>query len=366
LKGSIIVFGMSILLILLMESFLRIFYPQNLKGRKIIGASFSNENDLIGLKYSPGSKWEFSHPEYKVIYEINEYGFRDKKHHPIPKPEGITRILLLGDSFTFGQGVSYEQTWPVLIESWLESNGNSHIDIVKAASQGLDTRSEYILMKRLVDFFDCNIVVIVFLINDLYTNSFQGIDDTDFASLATTSGRIVLRDYNIQDKETQQSFIRNKQRSIFHSLNLAKRLAISNDNLFCKLYLLSIRAEYLTFPLEEIPKKNLKITESLFNKIASYCHSIDKKLIVLSLPQQFQYLYLKNSLNIPHIDVNFYDSHFYDIAVQNDFIWINTLDHFNNLNTDEKLFYRLDGHFSPEGSKVVAEIFMKNILPLVH
>lgn len=367
LKGLIIVFGISILLILLMEFFLRIFYPQNLSGRKIVGDSFSNENDLIGIRYSPGSKWIFSHPEYNVIYEINEYGFRDKKHHLIPKPEGAIRILLLGDSFTFGQGVSYEQTWPVLVESWLGTNGNSQIDIVKAGLQGLDTRSEYILMKRLLDFFDCDIVVIVFLINDLYTNSFQGIDDIEYTSLATTSGKIVSRDNNnFQHKETQRIFIRNEQRPVFHSLNFVRRLAISNEYLYCKLYLLSIRGEYLIFPLKGIPKKKLKITELLFKKIASYCHSLDKKLIVLSLPQQFQYLYLKNSLNVPRIDVNFYDSHFYDIAVQNDFIWIITLDDFNNINTDKKLFYRFDGHLSQEGSKVVAEVFIKDILPLFH
>lgn len=223
-------------------------------------------------------------------------------------------------------------------------------------------------MKRLIDSFDCDIVVIVFLINDLYTNSCEGIDEIKCTSLiGTNSGKdVYTKNNNSRLKKFQRIFIRNKRRNTFHLLTFAKRLAISNEYIYCKRWLMSAREKYFTFPLVKIPKEKLKITELLFKKMASYCHSLNKQLIVFSLPQQFQYLYVKNSMNVPNIDVNFYDSYFYNIAEQNDFIWIKILDDFSNTNTDKKLFYRLDGHLTPEGSKVVADIFIKDVQPLLN
>jgi hypothetical protein len=45
-------------------------------------------------------------------------------------------MLLLGDSFTFGQAVDYDQTWPVLVERELDRRG-PQVDRVKAGVQAV-------------------------------------------------------------------------------------------------------------------------------------------------------------------------------------------------------------------------------------
>ena len=64
---------------------------------------------ILGIRYAPGAHWRFTHPEYSVEYAINAHGFRNAKEPIIPKPKETTRVLLLGDSFTFGQGANHEE-----------------------------------------------------------------------------------------------------------------------------------------------------------------------------------------------------------------------------------------------------------------
>lgn len=53
-----------------------------------------------------------SYQQQEFDYEIrtNSLGFRDIEH-PLTKPPGELRIMAIGDSFTEGQGASFEQTW---------------------------------------------------------------------------------------------------------------------------------------------------------------------------------------------------------------------------------------------------------------
>lgn len=53
--------------------------------------------------------------DFSVIYEINSLGYRDKEY-TLDKPPGKKRILVFGDSFTFGEGVPYGERFTDLVE----------------------------------------------------------------------------------------------------------------------------------------------------------------------------------------------------------------------------------------------------------
>jgi len=58
--------------------------------------------------------------EYSVIYRINARGWRDREREYAGAP-GTTRVLALGDSFTFGSGVPYGARFTDVAESRLRN-----------------------------------------------------------------------------------------------------------------------------------------------------------------------------------------------------------------------------------------------------
>jgi lysophospholipase L1-like esterase len=364
LVNALIILGITILIILVLEIFLRLFFPQNLYAERITGETFSYMDEMLGMQYTPRARWQFFHPEYVAEYAINEHGFRDARNYSTPKPEDNVRVLLLGDSFTFGQGVNYDQAWPVKTEKMLINQGNNSVELVKAGVQGMDSRSEFILLKRLLEKYQIDVVVVGFLINDLYTNSLYGIEESKDDELID-KGRRLEEEWS---QTSKQVFMKGSLESEFHLLTLAKRMVISIDEVYCRLYIAAPnRGGWLNKELPKEAVEKLKVTEVIFQEMARYLNSLGKKLIVVSIPQQFQVLYYEDSQKSPSIDVELYDRHFTQFAERNHFTWITTLDNFARFNQDKsKLFYRLDGHLTPAGNDLVANAFLDEVMPIIQ
>ncbi len=373
IMDTVIVVAISGGLLVIGEVFLKAFFPQKTVARSLSGERFSERDQVLGIRYIAGAIWHFSHPEYEVEYRINENGFRDAKVHPTPKPDGTTRVLVLGDSFTFGQSVNYEQTWSVIVEKRMEESGNNHIDLVKAGMQGMDTRSELILMQRLFEKDDYDVVVVGFAINDLYTNSLHGFTGGEEK---LTPDRVDQQLSERQsragaswDETAKQVFVDAGRRSrSSHLLTLAQRIAIASNAVYCKLYFgAPDRGKFLTFPLSPAPKEKLKITQMLLEKMADYLHGREKRFIVLSIPQQSQVLCSEDGMISDTIDFTFYDRYFSNLGDENGFSWVTTLNDFNKfIHKKDKLFYRLDGHLTPAGNEVLAEVFLREVVPLIN
>ena len=77
----------------------------------------------------------------------------------IPKPPGILRILMLGDSFTFRFPVRDEETFCVLIAQGLRVQGLP-FDVVNAGVSGYSPTPEYISLRDEFLSFDPDLVVL--------------------------------------------------------------------------------------------------------------------------------------------------------------------------------------------------------------
>jgi lysophospholipase L1-like esterase len=353
-RDTAIVIAIALGLILGLEVLLRLLAPQELAGIKVDGAHFSRPDRTLGMRYVPGAVWRFSHPEYNVVYSINSDGFRDAKQRSPQKEAGTVRVLLLGDSFTFGQGVDYEQTWPVLAERELERQGLA-VDLVKAGMQGLDTRSELILMRRLVNRYEVDAVVVGFLINDLYSN------------IPYTPPSEMQAPYPKLEEVQKTMFRQERTNRKFHLLTLGRRIATATDAGYMALYLAAPSGEYLRVPLSHSAQRQLAITDTLLIQMAAYCDSLGKPLVVFSMPQQFQVMYARNGRTDKAIDVAYYDRHFAELASTRGFEWVPALDALVRAEktSGHDMFYRLDGHFTPAGHAVAADVFTEQVIPRI-
>lgn len=71
-------------------------------------------------------------------YTINKDGFNDRYDYVIPKPEGVYRIITLGDSFTFGNFVNTKDNWTELLEDKLNNYCKNKVEVINFGVGGYD------------------------------------------------------------------------------------------------------------------------------------------------------------------------------------------------------------------------------------
>ena len=108
-----------------------------------------------------------------VVMQVNELGLRGPSVSP-DKPHGVTRILGLGDSFTFGSGVRDADTFLRRLELALNRSpgrpGDGY-EVLNAGVQGYSTRDEVLYLEQRWLALQPDLVLIVFYVNDAYSDA---------------------------------------------------------------------------------------------------------------------------------------------------------------------------------------------------
>jgi hypothetical protein len=95
---------------------------------------------------------------------INSRGYRDLER-AIPKPPGVRRVVCLGDSFTWGVGVLWDDAWPQRVERLLARDGGRW-EAVNLGEPGLNTVQEASKLEAEGLGYDPDVVVLAYVLND--------------------------------------------------------------------------------------------------------------------------------------------------------------------------------------------------------
>ena len=107
-----------------------------------------------------------------VIMTVDALGMRSRATPTPPeKPAGTYRVLVLGDSFTFGVGVRDADTFCRRLETKLTARHERPVDVLNAGVQGYNTRDEVLYLEKQWLGLDPDLVLIVFYLNDAYDDS---------------------------------------------------------------------------------------------------------------------------------------------------------------------------------------------------
>ena len=154
IKIALIFFGIFVSF-LLIELSLRLFFKQNYSPRIV---KFKNHQETWGTIYYE-SDYENGYVNYQYCYSSDYKGFFDKNDcvpttlnllgfrgplFEFERKEETYRIVFLGDSFTFGEGVFFEKTYPKRLENLLSTrtiNGKK-IEVFNLAISGSWTEDE--------------------------------------------------------------------------------------------------------------------------------------------------------------------------------------------------------------------------------
>jgi hypothetical protein len=129
-----------------------------------IETGFRAVPDYNTLAGNPGCK--FFWPDW-VYFKRNNLGYMDRDF--TAKGPGTYRILLLGDSFTEGAGLSREQTFGRLMERAL----GPHVEVYNLGHAGYNTREEADALLRDGPKLDPDMIILNYVMNDAETHPLQ-------------------------------------------------------------------------------------------------------------------------------------------------------------------------------------------------
>jgi GDSL-like Lipase/Acylhydrolase family len=103
----------------------------------------------------------------RIHIHINAQGQRDDLDRPLLKPAGVYRVVVLGDSFTFGGKTPLEQTFGRDLERNLRSlDGPRDYEVINLAVPGYNTEQEMLSLREQGLAYHPDLVVVNFVLND--------------------------------------------------------------------------------------------------------------------------------------------------------------------------------------------------------
>lgn len=137
---------------------------------------------LVAPRQLPGTT-------YGKSIKLNARGLRDRDFE-VPKSEQVYRIVVLGDSFTWGVGLEIEETFPKLLERDLaRCTLGDRIEVINAAHPGHNTVEESLRLHDLGLLYQPDLVLLAYNLNDieylpeLSPLAYDGLEETPVVEL---------------------------------------------------------------------------------------------------------------------------------------------------------------------------------------
>ncbi len=108
----------------------------------LVPQEISRFDDMMGWSLVPGARAVSKSTGQKIEYVINSAGFRDREY-PLEKPAGTFRILLLGDSHTFGFGIPLEKHFSKILEGYF-----ARVEVLNMGVNGYGVDQELLLLRE--------------------------------------------------------------------------------------------------------------------------------------------------------------------------------------------------------------------------
>ncbi|AMY07946.1 GDSL-like Lipase/Acylhydrolase [Luteitalea pratensis] len=103
-------------------------------------------------------------PTRTFPYRTNAHGLRDRDRSG--KKLGTKRVLVIGDSYTWGYAVAEEEAYPQVAERLLKERGHPDIEVINGGVPDYNSRQERQLLERLLPVYEPDAVVLSYVMND--------------------------------------------------------------------------------------------------------------------------------------------------------------------------------------------------------
>jgi lysophospholipase L1-like esterase len=126
---------------------------------------FYEYDPVLGWKGAPGAEGTLVTTETEFGVRFNSAGLRGAEYD-LTKPDGVTRVAVLGDSFAWGYGVEQDDNFAAVLEERLNEAGYP-VEVLNFGLTGYGTDQDYLAYLELARAYDPDIVILAFYENDV-------------------------------------------------------------------------------------------------------------------------------------------------------------------------------------------------------
>lgn len=332
LVNILLLIGGLFFFFILAEGVTRLVMPNSVKLRLM-----HQPDERLGYRLVPNYEMDHQTSDFDSHIKINSEGLRDYEHQK-NKDTDTFRVLVLGDSFTFGVGVNLEESYPKVLETMLNNNtsagGPKKYEVINAGIEGYGTEQEYRYLEELWDRYEPNLVLV-----GLYSNDISDV----MKGIPTTGNRFKL--------------IRK-----FYFISYLRVLQISLSTMFkdIRTGFLQIYQDHYTPELENALQK----TKEYLIKMRDFSYSHGAKTFIIIIPSCFEMDRLEwetkgferfYSDEFFNSNMTRFSEIFTEFGEMKEIPTLSLLPIFRNSNKIRPLYFNHDFHWNKEGHRLAAE-----------
>ena len=126
---------------------------------------FHDSDPYLGWRGRPHARLRYHRPDFDTLVQLDADGWRQPD--PPPPADAARRVLVLGDSFTWGWGVSQGEVFTDRLQAQLAPA----VAIDNRGISGFGTAQEYLVLQRALAATRYDTVVLMFFLNDVVDNT---------------------------------------------------------------------------------------------------------------------------------------------------------------------------------------------------
>ena len=357
------------------EGYFAVFNPQIFDN-----PTFTQSDETLGWVNKPGVNVTIVAQEFQIPVKINSKGLRDREYD-YKKPEGIKRIVVLGDSHTWGCGVEDEERFTEV----LEDNLLKYFQVINMGVIGYGNDQELLTLKNEGVKYNPDIVIVAFSIQNDIRNNMKSIGKPMF--ILNNDNELILTNVPVSrksdDADTQNNLFVSFEKFLrkhSHAYNFLYGRLLSSPfgknlmvNLLTKLGLAEEYGQYsCIFSNTYTPEVQYgwNLTKAILKEIDTVAKENNAKTLIVLIPMQIHVnaeLWEKSvrqfGLKTSDYNLSKPNGILVEFSKENNIPVLDLFPEFRkHTESGEYLYFYNDGHLNSNGHKLAAELIYEKVI----
>ena len=335
-------------------------------------------DETLGWIHKPNTEGIFASSEFTTHIKINSKGLRDREYN-YNKPDGIKRIIVLGDSQTEGWGVEDGERFTEVLEDSLLKD----VQVINMGVWSYGNDQELLTLKNEGVKYNPDLVIVAFSCNDIVDN--MNSDNNMF--VLNADNELILTNISVSRKsdasDNQNNLFVTFQRffqKYSHTYHFAFNRLLTNPigknllvTLIAKLGLTEIYTQwYNLFSNTYTPEVQYgcNLTKAILKEIDVVAKENNAKTLIVLTTRQFQVYYDtwreaagKVGITTQFCNISKPNDLIVEFGKKNDILVLDLLPEFReHAENGEQLHFYKDGHWNANGHKLAAELIYDKLI----